>query len=270
MWAAIEKFLASHLGGRYQQRMNEETASRLKEIMVDPTTVTLPEPEDAPAANDDLPQPAFGLTPGISSYKVSIDMGGQTMNMQLTRTVEEVERGWRVSDSATGPMGEVSDSEILAKPSLTPIERETRQGPVSIDLAYSDSRIEGSFTMSGNTQPIAVDLDGPIFSDGAGASLVIAALPLADGYTANYRTFDLMTQKVKPMKATVTGVETVSVPAGSFEAYRVDVGAADGSGAASTIWVARESRQVVKTEARVPQMGNATIVSELQGPGGSN
>ena len=40
--AAAEKFLAKHLGGRYQESMTPEVASRLKEITVDVRTVTLP------------------------------------------------------------------------------------------------------------------------------------------------------------------------------------------------------------------------------------
>ena len=40
--AAAERFLAKHLGGRYQESMTPEVASRLKEITVDVRTVTLP------------------------------------------------------------------------------------------------------------------------------------------------------------------------------------------------------------------------------------
>jgi hypothetical protein len=40
--AAAEKFLAKHLGGRYQESMTPEVATRLKEITVDAKTVTLP------------------------------------------------------------------------------------------------------------------------------------------------------------------------------------------------------------------------------------
>lgn len=39
MWAAAEKFLAKHLGGRYQKDMPEEVAKRLKEMTQDISTV---------------------------------------------------------------------------------------------------------------------------------------------------------------------------------------------------------------------------------------
>ncbi|HYL70264.1 MAG TPA: hypothetical protein VEY89_03060, partial [Candidatus Dormibacteraeota bacterium] len=43
MVAEMEKFLAAHLGGRYQQSVPEEVSARLKEITVDPRTVVLAE-----------------------------------------------------------------------------------------------------------------------------------------------------------------------------------------------------------------------------------
>jgi hypothetical protein len=41
MIAAAEKFLAKHLGGLFQESMTDAVATRLKEITVDPKTVTL-------------------------------------------------------------------------------------------------------------------------------------------------------------------------------------------------------------------------------------
>ncbi len=41
--AAMEKFFAEHLGGRYQESMTDEVAQRLEEIRVDVSTVELPE-----------------------------------------------------------------------------------------------------------------------------------------------------------------------------------------------------------------------------------
>ncbi len=41
--AAMEKFFAEHLGGRYQETMTDEVAQRLEEITVDVSTVELPE-----------------------------------------------------------------------------------------------------------------------------------------------------------------------------------------------------------------------------------
>jgi dienelactone hydrolase len=41
MLAAAEKFLAKHLGGRFQESMPPEVEARLREITVDPKTVKI-------------------------------------------------------------------------------------------------------------------------------------------------------------------------------------------------------------------------------------
>jgi hypothetical protein len=46
-----------------------------------------------------------------------------------------------------------------------------------------------------------------LFADGAGSNDVIASLPLAEGYTATYRNFDIMRQQVKPRQLRVVGSE---------------------------------------------------------------
>jgi dipeptidyl aminopeptidase/acylaminoacyl peptidase len=45
MLAAAEKFLAKHLGGRYQESMSPAVATRLKEITVDVKSVALAPPK---------------------------------------------------------------------------------------------------------------------------------------------------------------------------------------------------------------------------------
>ena len=51
MLALTEKFLAKHLGGRYQESVTPEVAKRLQEITVDPKTVQLAtKPTDKVAA----------------------------------------------------------------------------------------------------------------------------------------------------------------------------------------------------------------------------
>jgi len=52
------------------------------------------------------------------------------------------------------------------------------------------------------------------------------------------------------------------VPAGTFDAFKVEL-TSDGGGQA-TIFVARDSRAVVKVVASSPQMGGATVTTELQ------
>jgi hypothetical protein len=117
--------------------------------------------------------------------------------------------------------------------------------------------------VGGQPRPISADVGGDLFADGAGASLVLATLPLAEGYTTTFRNFNLQTQKVRAMQLTVGGTEQVTVPAGTFDAFKVDVSSPD-DGTKMTLWVSKLLRQVVKSTVTSPQFGGATVTTELQ------
>ncbi|HSG38225.1 MAG TPA: alpha/beta fold hydrolase, partial [Thermoanaerobaculia bacterium] len=92
MFAASEKFLAKHLGGRYQESMPPDVATRLQEITIDVKTVEMPKKAEASAAT--LPKPAADLKPGTANYKASLEIGGQTIPMTVTREVKEEGGRW--------------------------------------------------------------------------------------------------------------------------------------------------------------------------------
>ncbi len=74
MIATAEKFLAKHLGGRFQASMTPEVSKRLSEITVDPATVMIVKPADMTGA------PAANLT---GKWSVSADAGGQTIEIAM-------------------------------------------------------------------------------------------------------------------------------------------------------------------------------------------
>ena len=57
---------------------------------------------------------------------------------------------------------------------------------------------------------------------------------------------------------------TLISPAGTFQAWKVEIASAEGEPGQTTIWVAKDSRKVVKLSATLPQMGGAVFTSELQ------
>ena len=86
---------------------------------------------------------------------------------------------------------------------------------------------------------------------------------VAEGYSATFRNFDIQKQKEKLMRLTVAGQESVTVPAGTFDAYRVELTSADRGPDKATLWIARDSRKPVKMTAIMTQMGGATLTTEL-------
>jgi hypothetical protein len=92
MIAAAEKFLAKHLGGRFQESMTPEVSTRLKEITVDPKTVVLVKRADT------------SIAPSINAsgkWNLLADAGGQ----QLPITLELKQDGAALSGSLSSPMG---------------------------------------------------------------------------------------------------------------------------------------------------------------------
>jgi hypothetical protein len=61
----------------------------------------------------------------------------------------------------------------------------------------------------------------------------------------------------------VAGVESVTVPAGTFNAFRVELSSADGGTDKETVWIAKDSRKHLKTSAVIASMGGATFLAEL-------
>jgi hypothetical protein len=56
--------------------------------------------------------------------------------------------------------------------------------------------------------------------------------------------------------------EKVQVPAGTFNAFRVEISSADGGADKKTLWIAGETHKLVKATAVVASMGQVSIVDE--------
>jgi hypothetical protein len=74
MFAVGEKFLAKHLGGRFQESMTPEVEKRLKELTIDPKTVMMAKKADMNAA------PTVNLG---GKWNMTADAGGQTIPITL-------------------------------------------------------------------------------------------------------------------------------------------------------------------------------------------
>ncbi len=261
MIAAGEKFLAKHLGGRYQEGATPEVAARLKEITVDVKTVEKPKRVEASAVG--APKPETDLRPGKLSYQGKIEVAGQTIPFDLTTEIKEESGAWQVTDSMKMAMGDMSDTTWIEKGSLTLTKRSVKQGPMTIDVEFKNGKASGSMNAGGQAKPIAADVGGALFADDAGMGSSLASLPLAEGYSATFRSFDLQKQKAALKQMKVVGSEKVTVPAGSFEAFKLEVSSAEGEPGKTTVWIDKESRKVVKVVAVIPQMNGAVLTSEL-------
>jgi hypothetical protein len=222
--------------------------------------VTLPKKVEATA---EAPKPASDLQPGTSNYKASIEFGGQTIPLSVTTEIKEDGGSWVVTETADTPQGKIVDVSTIEKGTLVLKHRSINQGPLVVELDFKDNKASGTMTINGQAKPILVDVGGIIFADGAGTYEVIARLPLAAGYATTFRNFDVQKQKPQLKQLKFLGSETVTVPAGTFDAYKVELTAADDEADKQIVWIAKDSSKVVKISAVLPSLGGAKLTSEL-------
>jgi len=239
-----------------------DVSARLKEITVDPATVKLVKPVESSAVT--MPAPAQPMETGPASYAVTIALGGQSMKLESSNTVTDAGGTLTVTETMKTPQGEVSDVSAIDKTTLAVKTREIKQGPMSMTVAFEGGKATGTAAMGGPAQPVSADTGGPLFADGPATFRSVAALPLKDGYTVTFRNFDMMRRKGSLKQARVVGSEDVTVPAGTFKAWKVEIKSAEGEPGDQTIWVDSTTRRIVKVTATLPEMGGAVATMELQ------
>lgn len=215
------------------------------------------------------PVDAGRLALGAATYGSRFTTRGQEVEMTAVRTLERVEDQGeavlRVTDTVEGPMsGE--DLYVLQADSLRPVSRQAKQGPATIEIDYGSREVTGTLTAPGQEIPVEVELEAPVFGDSSALDTAITALPLAEGYRTTVRSVEIgVQQAVRVWSVEVESVESVEVPAGSFETFRVALEPLDGEPGGRTLWIIEETpRRVVKAESELPpQAGGGTAVTEL-------
>jgi len=256
--------LGANLEASIRELLDDEQKKRFDQLNSRGAVSTIHD-EKLPSLGDtgSVPKLATDLRPGTYKYRVQFDNDGQNTVMNLSTTISADRAAWFVTDLLNSPRGQVTDKSTLDRNSLVLLRRNLVEGKVALNIEFRNSRAVGGLTIDGVQQQISVDLGGPLFADAAGWEEVIACLPLAPGYTTTFRNFDLQKQAPKMRQLRVAGVERVAVPAGSFEAYRVEVTSLDGGPEKSTVWISLDSRKPVKVSAVLGATGRANMTAEL-------
>jgi len=267
-YTAMEKFLAAHIGGRYQESVAPAVQKRLDVLTVDVKSLKAPD-----TARAEVPAPPAVLRPSRISpltqrYTTSFAMGGQKMVMTTTRSIAAAgasgKKFWRVVDVTTGGMGAGTDTvDIDARTGCT-LHRAAQQGPGLLLLRFSPEGVSGTMMMQGKVIPVDVKFSGELVSDNAGIDVALCTLPLVEGYRSSLNMFDSSNWKVRGMSVAVTGRETISTGAGSFDTFVVEVKPADGGSGALKYWITVAAPRIVRNDAEIPaSMGGGLVTTEL-------
>jgi len=203
--------------------------------------------------------------PGAWNYRSQSNIGEQQKPNSAgtySTLIKDDGSAWTVTVAMKYPEGPVTDVRTLDKDTLVLrkerfthfVHPDQRWKPVAINLDFNGNKVTGTSTnANGQTKPVAVDLSGPVFqppilADTTISMVFIGCLPLADGYSTTVRDWDVVLLKEKLWQLKVTGVESVTVPAGTFSAYKVELMANDGTGDKQTAWIAKDSRLLVRID----------------------
>ncbi len=261
--AAMEKFLAKHLGGRYQESIPPHIAKRLEELTVNVQKLALPKPVTVNREEITFPAVEDDLTPSKHYYRMTIFMGDENIPISFERVIEEKDGRWMVSDKAKALMGEIEDVALLEKWTLRPIQQKMIQGPAKIVIKYSEEEIMGDKMITNQDRPFRVTCNGRCVGAGVARTVTLQQLPLKEGYELVYLVFDPQVQQVVPYQAKVVGREILTINGKEIETYKVENRALELGGETNLKWFTVEKpRYLVRSESTLPLMG-AVFLFEL-------
>jgi dienelactone hydrolase len=268
MIVAMENFFAKYLGGRVQQDVKPEIEQRLKDITVDIKTVTMPKRENADDAVSVLKSfDGSKISPSSSKYVMKIDARGQKFEMPVQRDVTKStldgKNVFMLVDAVSGMMGG-NDTLFVDAANLLPIKRNIKQGMATIHLTFKPDLVEGQIEAGPQKMPVNVKLDVPVITEGSGFEVALRTLPIAEGYKASFNQLDIMKAKAELMNINVLGKEKVTLPAGEFDTYKIEVKPAEGGEGGNLMWIDAVSKTLVKSEAKLgAAMGGGSVTIEL-------
>ncbi|HMO82153.1 MAG TPA: S9 family peptidase [Pyrinomonadaceae bacterium] len=145
MIAAAEKFLAKHLGGRYQESMTPEVAKRLKEITVDPKDVVIRDPNDPTGSGSGSAK----LADLNGKWSMAVDTGGQIIDL----AVEFKQNGSTFIGSMASSVGggTIQDGKIAGEKVSGTLQADVQGSPTTIELigTVNGDKMTGTLAVPG-------------------------------------------------------------------------------------------------------------------------
>jgi hypothetical protein len=167
------------------------------------------------------------LIPRTDSFVVMVQ--GNPLGFQRT-TVERTETGLRVVDDVQiGPiMTQHTEVELAADGAMRSTKQtgQVRGQSTTIEIAYHDGRAKGSATTPSMTGLVTTPIDTTVTPGAIDDNLLTALLPALEwSPTASITVPVFLSGKgyVQSLTLAVKGTEKVTVPAGTFDVYRVEL-----------------------------------------------
>jgi len=188
------------------------------------------------AAQEELPPPlsvtAVPWGPQEEARYLLLDTKGREAG-RGTLTIQRQDSGWLLGQRYEGP-GATDEIALTAKADLSPVRMERRvedqEGELTIEALYGGGNLAITWR-SGEEERHRELTVLPDTYDNATSLFLWRAIPFAPDYEASYSSLTSVLRVEKPRRVSVrlrvTAREVIEVPAGSFEAWRVEAQAPD-------------------------------------------
>ena len=142
MLAAAEKFLAKHLGGRYQESMTAEVTKRLSEITVDPKTVAI----TMPVSSVTNAAPTANLS---GKWGLAVDAGGQQIDVAFD--LSQTGSNFKGSMSSMHGSGTIENGTVNGNTFTGVMKAEIQGQPMEIQLngTIDGNKMSGTMAIPG-------------------------------------------------------------------------------------------------------------------------
>ena len=173
-------------------------------------------------------------------------VGGATVRTVIAEAPAGGEPGLLVANTITSARGTIYDTSLVRRRTLEPVWHHSTQPRRRMRLEFGPDSVTGSVTPSDSAAVGVMQATAAPTFDSAVMDQVIAALPLARGYAARLPLYIYERGGLVWFDVRVTGEEPAPGPhAGLAPAWVVRL---DQAGMSVRCWVARDSRQLLRSE----------------------
>ncbi len=181
---------------------------------------------------------------------VYLSRGGElqhlgTLHDEYTRTEElgqPVLR--RVYSNPSALFGHHVDTIVSAWPTLKPVRRVTNAASFQDDLLFRSDSILGSKSTAAHPPRIVARRADPLLYDGSSFDMLVRLAPLAPAYPLELPSYTSNADTTVTLRARVAGSAPLPHESGTLvDTWVVDM---DFAGITSRLWIAKESRQLIR------------------------
>jgi zinc protease len=177
-------------------------------------------------------------------------MQGQAIGQSVV-SVDAKNGGWTLTENTNLMNGVIARRSTLENDGgFAPLSLQqggSMQGQqIKTDIAFASGKAKGSSQTPSQTGPQTKTIDADVPKGTIAAEALQAALPLfrwADKATFTLNVFSAGKGTVEPITLTVVGSESVKVPAGTFECWKIEQ---KGGEAAVVFYIAKAEKRLVK------------------------